>query len=60
MDFPDLKPDQPPTIDGRTVLSYRRKKSFPEILKGKPVEDEECLDCAGTRDGGADLCSVVP
>jgi hypothetical protein len=59
VEFPNLRPDQPPTIDGRAALSYRRDASFLEILKGRPVEGEEYLDCVKTRDGKADLCYTV-
>jgi hypothetical protein len=60
LEFPNLKPDQPPTLDGRAALAYRRDASFLAVLKGKPEEGEEYVDCVKTRDGRTDLCYYVP
>ncbi|MBZ9752541.1 hypothetical protein K7W42_16960 [Deinococcus sp. HMF7604] len=60
IEFPNSRPDLPPTLDGKVALTYRRDATFFSILKGKPLEDEEYMDCIKTKDGKTDVCYFRP
>ena len=60
VESPNMQPNQPPTLDGKTALFYKRDAAFFSILKGKPIEGEDYVDCVKTRDGKTDVCYLIP
>ena len=56
VEYPNLKPNSAPTLNGKTAIEYRRDASFFEILKGAPVEGEGYINCIKTKDGKTDVC----
>ena len=55
-EYPNIRPNMPPTLDDKPALEYRRDTSFLDILKGKALEGEEYMSCIKTKDGKLDLC----
>lgn len=55
-EYPNIRPNMPPTLDDKPALEYRRDTSFLDILKGKAIEGEEYMSCIKTKDGKLDLC----
>ena len=55
-EYPNIRPNMAPTLDGKTALEYQRDRSFYGILKGKPIEGEDYMFCIKTKDGKLDLC----
>ncbi|WP_339096067.1 hypothetical protein ACINK0_11995 [Deinococcus sp. VB343] len=58
-EFPNLRPDMTPTLNGKLALEYERDTSFLGILKGQPLEGEDYMPCIKTKDGKTDVCSLV-
>lgn len=58
-EFPNLRPNMTPTLNGKPALEYERDTSFLGILKGQPLEGEDYMPCIKTRDGKTDVCSLV-
>lgn len=55
-EFPNIRPDMPPTLNGKTAIEYQRDATFFGILKGTPIEGEEYMTCIKTKDGRTDIC----
>jgi len=60
IEYPNNKPNLPPTVNGKTAVSYRRDASFFQVLKGPPLKGEVYIDCTRTLDKKIDICSFDP
>lgn len=58
-EFPNLRPNMTPTLNGKPALEYERDTSFLAILKGRRMEGEDYMPCIKTRDGKTDVCYLV-
>lgn len=60
IEFPNIRPNMAPTLDGKTALTYKRNAAFHDILKGAPIDGEEYMECIKTKDGKVDVCYYKP
>jgi hypothetical protein len=60
IEYPNLRPNQPPTLNGKPAISYKRDASFYQVLKDKPIDGETYIDCTRTKDGKIDICVLDP
>lgn len=58
-EFPNLKPNMPPTLNDKLALEYQRDTSFLNVLKGRPIDGEDYMPCIKTKDGKTDLCYLT-
>ncbi|RJF72977.1 hypothetical protein D3875_16950 [Deinococcus cavernae] len=60
VEYPNTRPNLPPTLNGKTAVEYKRDASFLAILKGRPIEGETYINCIKTKDGKTDICALYP
>lgn len=56
VEYPNIRPNMPPTLNGKVAIEYQRDTSFLNILKGAPMQGEEYMTCVKTKDGKTDIC----
>ena len=60
IEYPNIRPNMTPTINGKAAISYQRDASFFQVLTGQPMKGESYLDCTKSTDGKVNICYFDP
>ena len=60
IEYPNIRPNMAPTVNGKPAISYQRDASFFQVLTGQPMKGESYLDCTKSTDGKVNICYFDP